>query len=642
MPRIIIDGQPIDCRPGVPVLQAALEAGWNIPHYCYHPALSIVASCRLCLMEMKMPHPKTNEMTWAPKLFPSCQTPVREGMEVRFNSELVQQNQRHVMEDYLLNHPLDCPVCDKAGECWLQDYAEQFGPATSRMVDDKLKNPKKDIGPHTLLYQDRCVLCSRCVRFTQEITGTGELAVVNRGNRCEIDVFPGQALDNPLQGNVVDLCPVGALLDKDFLFKQRVWLLRSTKSVSPVDSQGQTIWIDWSEQGPGQGSGQGVQVRAALGPVALPTAEVPGANVAQEARLAPRDGEPGSAAAGSVPGGAAAVSEPVPGPGAVVRGQSMPGLGPHIHRIRPRYNEKVNTFWVSDEARFGWHFVHRPDRLRFPAVNQNPERQRGAAAQNPERQRGAALEPVRWEELSALLTHRFREAAAAEDGARVAAVLSPFMSCEEAWLLARFIRGLAPRATLAVGHVPVIGEDHRFPKGFVIKAEKCPSRKGVETIIRHLNGRAAPGAATPPGSEFVNFRDFLGYAAEGRFRAAYVVGGHPHGWVTEDVTRALQRIEFLVVQDLFPTPLDPFVAVRIPSVSWAEREGTFMNCDGLVQPFERALPPIEGAKSDGQFLYELAGKPGLFIARRVREQLAAEIPEFREVFEPRSAPKHAH
>ena len=156
MPKIIIDGQEIECRSGIPVLQAALEAGMDIPHYCYHPGLKVVASCRLCLMEMKMPHPKTKEMSWAPKLFPSCQTPVRDGMEVRFDSEAVEANVRHVMEYYLLNHPLDCPVCDKAGECYLQDYTEEHGTAASRMVEDKQKNPKKDIGPQTLLYSDRC------------------------------------------------------------------------------------------------------------------------------------------------------------------------------------------------------------------------------------------------------------------------------------------------------------------------------------------------------------------------------------------------------------------------------------------------------------------------------------------------------
>src|SRR3990172_11661849 len=133
MPRITIDNMGVDCRVGVPVLQAALEAGWDVPHYCYHPGLSIVASCRLCLMEMMMPDPKTKEMVWSSKLVPSCQTPVRDGLAVRFDSDRVRQNQSTCMEFFLLNHPLDCPVCDQAGECYLQDYSFKFGRPVSRM-----------------------------------------------------------------------------------------------------------------------------------------------------------------------------------------------------------------------------------------------------------------------------------------------------------------------------------------------------------------------------------------------------------------------------------------------------------------------------------------------------------------------------
>jgi len=533
MPKIIIDGKEITCRPGIPVLQAALEAGLDVPHYCYHPGLSVVASCRLCLMEMKMPHPQTREATWAPKLFPACQTPVREGMEVRFDSPKVRDNLRHVMEYYLLNHPLDCPVCDKAGECYLQDYAEKYGSPTSRMVEDKLKNPKKDIGPHTLLYSDRCVLCTRCVRFAEEIAGTGELAVVNRGSRGEIDVFPGRPLDNPLQGNVVDLCPVGALLDKDFLFRQRVWQLRSFKSVSPADSSGSTIWIDANESG--------------------------------------------------------------------------------IHRIRPRFNEKVNQWWISDETRFCWKFVHRQDRWRQVRVR-----------------RAADFEPLAWQELPHRLRTHFEHAAKDDQGDSLAAVLSPMMSCEEAWLLARFIRELAPDATLVTGFVPIEGQDRVFPKGFVIKAEKCPNRRGVERVIEHFGGRR------------LGFEQFLAAAAEGRFRAAYVVGGYPKEWVSQPVARALGKIKYLVLHDLFPSPLGDIASIQIPGASWAEREGTFMNCDGLVQAFERAIPPLEGIKVDGQLFYELAGETGLFQAAKVRLAMAEVMPEFASLHEPQELPKHAH
>lgn len=533
MPKITIDGQEIECREGIPVLQAALEADMDIPHYCYHPGLSVVASCRLCLMEMKMPHPKTKELGWAPKLFPSCQTPVKDGMEVRFNSAGVHSNTAHTMEYYLLNHPLDCPVCDKAGECYLQDYSERFGNASSRMVEDKHKNPKKDIGSHTLLYQDRCVLCTRCVRFCDEVAGEGELRVVNRGSRGEIDVFPGAPLENDLQGNVVDICPVGALLDKDFLFKQRVWTLRSAKSVSPFDSGGASIWIDYNDQG--------------------------------------------------------------------------------IHRIRPRLNPKTNTWWLADEARFGWQFVNSDNRLQEPVVR-----------------RENGLAPLGWEELPATLRYRLEQAAAEDEGARVAAVLSPMMSVEEAWLLAKFVREIAPQATLACGFVPIEGEDKTFPKGFVIKAEKCPNRRGIKTLLDALGGKT------------LEFDAFLKAAENGDYKFAYVTGGYHESWVDADIAEALVHVEELVMHDLFGSRLDEHASMLIPGVSWAERSGAFMNCDGLLQAFDRSILPLEGVKPDGQFFAELAGDSGLYRAERVRESLSQAVPAFAEVYEPPPEPKHAH
>ena len=528
MPKIIVDGKEIECREGVAVLQAALEAGWNVPHYCYHPGLTVVASCRLCLMEQKMPHPKTKEMVWAPKLVPSCQTPVKEGMEVRFASDMVVQNQKHVMEYYLLNHPLDCPVCDKAGECSLQDYSEEFGNATSRMVEDKTKNPKKDIGSHTLLYSDRCVVCSRCVRFTQEIAGTGELGIVSRGNRAEIDVFPGVPLENELQGNVVDLCPVGALLDKEFLFRQRVWTMKSVRSISPADSRGQNIWIDFNEHG--------------------------------------------------------------------------------VHRIRPRFNEKVNEWWISDEARFGWKYIASGERLNTPQVRRN-----------------GTLEATRWESLAGELQQGF----AAANGA-IAAMLSPMMSCEEAWLLAKFVRGIGPQATLVCGPAPTQGADRKFPKGFIIAAEKCPNRAGIERLIKELGGPA------------LKFDDFVREAGAGKFKAAYVVGGYPEVWLNAEQAAALGKIGFLVVHDLFASALSGFASVQIPAASWAEREGCWMNRDGLLQECERAIPPLDGVKGDGQFFQELAGEGGLYRGRKVRERMATSMPEFATLFVPRELPEHAH
>ncbi len=237
MPKITVDGKTIEAKDKQMVLQACLDAGIELPHYCYHPGLSIPASCRICLMEVE----------GIPKLVPSCQTPVRDGMVIHTKSPKAIANQKAVMEFLLVNHPLDCPVCDQAGECYLQDYSYEYGRSQSRLQEPKHKKPKKDIGKNILLYSDRCIMCTRCVRFTREISGESELYVDGRGHKEEIDIFPGKPLDNKLAGNVVDLCPVGALLDKDFLFKQRVWLLKRVPSISPADSGGENCWIEFNE-----------------------------------------------------------------------------------------------------------------------------------------------------------------------------------------------------------------------------------------------------------------------------------------------------------------------------------------------------------------------------------------------------------
>lgn len=229
------------------VIQAARRAGVEIPHYCWHEALSVVASCRMCLVEVGEKKPD-GTVAMGPKLVPACQTPVKPGTVIRTDTPKVKAAQAMTLEFLLLNHPLDCSICDQAGECYLQDYTFKFGRAQSRLNEPKLQRMDKyHIGHQIALFTDRCVMCTRCVRFTREISGTAELQVVARGSHEEIDVFPGQPCDNKLAGNVVDLCPVGALCSKDFLYKKRVWWLKSQKSVCPGCSTGCSIEIDQNE-----------------------------------------------------------------------------------------------------------------------------------------------------------------------------------------------------------------------------------------------------------------------------------------------------------------------------------------------------------------------------------------------------------
>jgi NADH-quinone oxidoreductase subunit G len=236
---LTIDDQSVQAPKGTTILQAAKSVGINIPYYCYHPGLSVVGSCRMCLVEIEK----------IPKLQPSCATPVGEGMVVRTATPATLANRQSVLEFLLLNHPLDCPVCDQAGECELQNYYMDHGAYDPRFDENKTKRKKAfPIGPYVMLDQERCILCTRCVRFTNEISKTGEIGVHDRGHRSEIDVFPGRQLDNPYSGNVVDICPVGALTDRDFRFQCRVWFLGSTPSVCPGCSRGCNIEIHYNER----------------------------------------------------------------------------------------------------------------------------------------------------------------------------------------------------------------------------------------------------------------------------------------------------------------------------------------------------------------------------------------------------------
>ena len=222
MPTLEIDGQEVTVEDGLNIIQAAEQAGIEVPHYCYHPGLSISGNCRMCLVEIEN----------MPKLQIGCNTRVSEGMVVKTASERAKQAQAAVLEFLLINHPIDCPICDQAGECKLQDYYMLYGAYKSEMnLEAKVHKGKVvDLGPEVVLDEERCILCARCTRFCDEITETGELGIFERGDHSRISLFPGKTLDNPYSGNVVDVCPVGALTSKDFRFKARVWYLEKTPS----------------------------------------------------------------------------------------------------------------------------------------------------------------------------------------------------------------------------------------------------------------------------------------------------------------------------------------------------------------------------------------------------------------------------
>jgi NADH-quinone oxidoreductase subunit G len=532
MAKITVDGKLIDAKPGQMVLQACNDAGMNLPQYCYHPGMSIPASCRICLVEVE----------GIPKLVPSCQTPVRDGMVIHSNSSKAIANQKQVMEYLLINHPLDCPVCDQAGECYLQDYSYQYGRSQSRFEEDKAKKPKKDVGLHVLLYNDRCIMCTRCVRFTREIAGTSELYVDGRGYREEIDIFPGKPLNNKLSGNVVDLCPVGALLDKSFLFKQRVWLLKEVPSISPVDAGGENIWLDYSE------------------------------------------------------------------------GQ--------VWRIRPRYNAAVNTWWISDDTRYAYQILTDSKRIKTPRKLQY----------------GAPIETTYSVALDAAKTGLVDLVKANGPGS-VYAVLSPMMPTEEAYLLGKAIRTLDPQAVLALGPVPTTGQNEVFKNSitgkqtFEIQAEKVPNARGVRRVlemlagpqasIEQLTGSAGNGVGHEGGSDAV-----------GRLKGGWIVGGYFSSWSTNlNFPRG-----FKVVQDILPGKLADSADVLLPGALWAEKDGSFENYVGKVQPFAAAVPPPEGVRREGDTYLNLLSRRELYNAESIRREMGGELASVKLESTPATAP----
>ncbi|MBI2789495.1 MAG: (2Fe-2S)-binding protein [Elusimicrobia bacterium] len=244
-----LNGVEREAEEGKLVIEAAKDVGVEIPHYCYHKALGNPGNCRMCIVEV----------AGAPKPQVSCRTSVREGLDVKTDSDLVKRAQASALELHLVNHPLDCPVCDQSGECGLQDYYMKIGQYQSAVREDKEHKGKRIVaGPHVMLDQERCVLCTRCTRFVDNVTKTHELGIFGMGHSERVEVTPGMTLDNAYSGNVVDICPVGALTDRDFRYKVRVWYLDKTDSICPGCSRGCNISVHTNTARPWHNDGKRV------------------------------------------------------------------------------------------------------------------------------------------------------------------------------------------------------------------------------------------------------------------------------------------------------------------------------------------------------------------------------------------------
>jgi NADH-quinone oxidoreductase subunit G len=517
---VLVDGKEVELQPGEKLngIQAARRAGVEIPHYCWHAGLTVVASCRMCLVEAGRVNPQTGKIEMQPKVVPACQTPAPEGTVFITNSEKVQNARAMVEEDLLIRHPIDCPICDKAGECSLQDYHFKHGRDERRADIKPFTSRRRELGDTVTLFVDRCVMCTRCVRFSREISGTSELMVANRGAHEEIDVFPGYPLDNKMSGNVVDLCPVGALGDKDFLYSQRVWFMNSHDNVCAGCSTGCSIKVEENQD--------------------------------------------------------------------------------HIYRLKPRENPHVNQWWMCDEGRYGWKHVHSGQRLTEPRT-----------------QSAGKTQSIEWNQVPQALETALKAAG------KLAAVLSPHLTVEEAYLLATYIRQRDPQAIIALGPVPVEGTDEKFKNGFTIRAEKCPNRRGIEMVAAHFSTGAV-----------LSWNQFLEQlAGDTSIQGVWLSGGYKTDWNTPAVAAQLASLKTLVVHDCFTSPVWDAATIQLPGPTFAEREGSYVNFNDRLQSFTWSVRPPMGVKSEGQLLWNLVGKTGLYQASQVLAEISREIAAFAPV-----------
>ncbi len=523
MPKITVDRTEIEVEKGTTVIQAAEKLGIEIPRYCYHPGLSNVGVCRICLVEIER----------MPKLQVACYTPVTDGMVVHTNNQKVLQARKAVLEFLLINHPLDCPVCDQAGECGLQNYYMQHGQYESKMVENKVKKHKAvPIGPHVMLDSERCILCTRCVRFCDEISKTHELGIFNRGDHAELLPYRGQELDNKYSANTIDICPVGALTDRNFRFKTRVWYLNETNSICLGCSTGCNIFLHHNDKRPYKAEG--------------------------------------------------------------VR----------ISRLKPRYNEDVNQWWMCDEGRYGFTDVDAPSRILYPQKKEN----------------GSWHEQT-WEDALTEIAQKISEKIAAHGIDSCGVILSPQMTNEALYAAVRFFSKLLNCKNIAFDFPP-LKKGHQ--DNFLIKADKNPNSTGAREIKQSLVGSG------------LSVTNMLKSAKEKKMEALYICHHDlEKGFSAAEINEALENLALIIFQGTNENSTSLLSHYVLPGASFVETDGTFTNYTRRVQRIHKAVEPIGESKPDWMIIRNLAKKMGksmpYFDAEDVFNALSEKVEAFKEL-----------
>ena len=521
--NVQIDGVWTQMPKGLNAVEAARRVGKFIPHYCYHPKLAIVGNCRMCLIETGSPKMDASrapvldasgkpEINWVPRPAIGCATNLSEGSAIRTTSPLIEECRKGVMEFLLINHPLDCPICDQAGECKLQEYSVEYGNDHSRFVEEKVKKPKRvDIGERIVLDDERCVMCSRCIRFAKDTVHDDALGFTERGSHTTLAVHPDRPFDSNYSLNTVDICPVGALTSKDFRFQMRVWFLKETKSICTGCATGCNTIIGSREN--------------------------------------------------------------------------------TMYRMTPRENEEVNSEWMCDQGRLGFHYIHSPRRLTQPTVRRGPD-----------------VTPTAWTEIIPQVAERLKQFTPEQIGI----VASGRMTNEEAFLLAEIRRVLGGDGVLT-DYVPRFGE----ADGILRSADLNPNTKGIE-----LNGLSNKGRS---------LADLKRSIDAGQIRALLVLHEDliaDAGW--DGAT--LQKLDLLVTLGLLQNATTDRADFILPGASFAEKRGSMINGAGRLQRLNRAIPNPGQSMDDWQILLRLkealGGGNGLHTIEEVFKAMAAKVPAF--------------
>lgn len=463
MPKLTLDGKEVEFKEGQTLIQVARENGIDIPHFCWHPELSVSGNCRMCLVDVEQ----------IPKLVISCSTIATEGMVVETNSEKAVDARKAVLEFILINHPLDCPICDEAGECQLQEYAYAYSVGESRMTELKNHKPKRvELGPNVIYDAERCISCSRCIRFSREIAQEPQLTFVQRGDRVMVATFPGDSFDNPYSMNAIDICPVGALTSADFRFKSRVWEMSKTESICTGCSRGCNIevWV--------------------------------------------RDNQ--------------------------------------IQRLKPRFNNDVNSYWMCDNGRLNtFKFVNADNRVD------------GAHIKN-----GEEFEKVDWEKALEFTAENLKKYKPEE----IAFIGSAFATVEDNFVFNKMAKALGVKNIAYFDYVVSGSGDN-----ILITEDKAPNALGAELVgIKNSNG------------EIERIFDDV---KNKKIKAVYILE-QSHDF-DNGLLEALADAEFVAVHATNFGKLTENANVVFPAATYAEKNGTFVNFQGRVQRIKPAVATAE-------------------------------------------------